>query len=172
MCREAFCKDSDQLYRHQPGYPRGSPKPNQAYFRGVRRATTGELTRSHTARTKSGHEASFHLPTIVKRLIEACPDALLERNAEDETPFQARLTTISQARNRGEHGREEQGRPGISKSEAERAAQYERERREMIESDEILSYMREYITDNFDRRRAMKALYKVGDGKARPPSQL
>ena len=138
-------------------------------MRAFRRAPTGELLRAATTQgwDVPKHAINFDLPAIVTRLIDACPEALLERNTEDETPFQARLAALQRAKehHKSEHTRNEQESTGTKMSEAEHVAQLEEDRLQIIEKDEILSYMREYIIDKFDRRRAMKALYRVGDGK-------
>lgn len=151
------------------------PDGNRPNMRAIRRAPTGDFGK--LAATSPGGAlgqpttTSFDLPTIVMRLIDACPEALLEKNADDETPFQARLSSLLRSRlghRGGERGpNEPQQAPGAKASEASRARQREEDRRNVIENDAILSYMRQYIIDKFDRRRAMRALYRVGDGESR-----
>lgn len=92
----------------------------------------------------------FDLMTIVKKLIDANPRVLLEKDNDDSrTPFQARLAFLQ---------REDSGDLTAAEAEAQR--------HEIIDSDPILTYMRSYIVPNFSRRDAMTALYEIGDGES------
>lgn len=90
----------------------------------------------------------FDLSKIIRELINARPRVLVDyEDNKGNTPFQTRLAELARAANLD-----------IEDDEASR--------RKLIESDEILRFMREYIIENFDRKDAMKALYKNGDGES------
>ena len=95
----------------------------------------------------------FETLDIVKRLVDASPRVLVDcQDASSCTPFQAALDLELDAR-----------RAELASLRTD--AQREAKRHEIIESLPVLTYLRTYIIDKFNRRDAMKALYKVGDGK-------
>lgn len=101
--------------------------------------------------------AEFDLLKVVKKLIQVHPRVLIDyKDSDDETPFQSRLTYLEFIRN-NENNADEQ-------NEDKRVPTADERRLGIIRNDLILSYMREYIIDKFDRKDAMKALYRVGEG--------
>ncbi|KAK4225133.1 hypothetical protein QBC38DRAFT_457589 [Podospora fimiseda] len=129
-----------------------------------------EIARDHDKAASSGggnHEPRFEpprqhsrattctstrIPTwnatrVVRRLVEARPGVLLWPNAQKETPFQHRLRLVMEPDENDHHSQ-----PAIP-----------HDRDMLVNEDRILSYLREYIIDNFSRRDAMKALYKIGE---------
>ncbi|KAK1252160.1 hypothetical protein MKX08_003347 [Trichoderma sp. CBMAI-0020] len=103
----------------------------------------------------------FDLRHIVEKLVEAKPRVLIDyQDNDDETPFQARLSYLlskSQQYNGEQDGNSEK-RSTLNGMDDE-----ESKRHKIIENDEILTFLRKYIIENFDRKDARKALYKVGD---------
>ncbi|KAK1779759.1 hypothetical protein QBC45DRAFT_325176 [Copromyces sp. CBS 386.78] len=97
--------------------------------------------------------------TVVRELIEANPKALITEDGKERTPFQLRLRLMEQEAQQGE-GHNEQARQANGDKPSH---DYVKEV-QLINDDEVLSYIREYVIDNFDRRTAMMALYKVGCG--------
>lgn len=97
-------------------------------------------------------EPIFNLVDVVKSLVDANPRVLVDyRDVNDETPFQARLSFLLEKNNPNLDGRSDEEK--------------EKDHHETIENDKILKYLREYIIQNFYRRDALTALYKVGEGK-------
>ncbi|KLU81870.1 hypothetical protein MAPG_00951 [Magnaporthiopsis poae ATCC 64411] len=91
----------------------------------------------------------FDLRRIVRELIKARPRVLVDfEDDSGQTPFQARLASL-------------QRNPDIEDVDARQDRKREIQRNKLIDKDEILSYMREYI-GTFSRADAVKALYKVG----------
>lgn len=115
-----------------------SPKSNHSPTR-----VTGHGKHKYVAQSRP-----FDPSAIVRELIEAYPSVLTEdyRDCYGDTPFQARLAWLQDPDNNCNTAEED--------------------RDDMIDKDPVLCYIREYIISNFDRKDAMKALYKVGDGKA------
>ncbi|CAK7226324.1 hypothetical protein SCUCBS95973_006163 [Sporothrix curviconia] len=93
----------------------------------------------------------FEILDIVKRLVDACPRVLVDcKDASSCTPFQAALDLEFD---------EKKDELAALKTDAQR----EDKRHEIIDNLPVLNYLRKYIIDNFNRRDAMRALYKVGD---------
>ncbi|KAF4467266.1 Peptidase S8 S53 subtilisin kexin sedolisin [Fusarium albosuccineum] len=89
----------------------------------------------------------FHLPDVVRLLIEAKEEALLITSGENGlTPFRGRLAYLEER----SHGRGVQSQ----RRDAEKA------RSDLIEKDEILRDMRAYIVEKFERKKAIEALYQ------------
>ncbi|KAJ0305018.1 hypothetical protein Brms1b_011026 [Colletotrichum noveboracense] len=98
---------------------------------------------------------AFDLLHIIRLLVDANPRVLIHsKDDNDNTPFQSQLYMLAKFYNRDLDGMDPKTR--------------EVTRSEIIEGDSSLTYMRSYIINNFDRRDAIQALYKVGDGKFRP----
>ncbi|KAK3399636.1 peptidase S8/S53 domain-containing protein [Sordaria brevicollis] len=110
---------------------------------------------------------------IVKRLIEARPGVLLSKDhKEKDTPFQLRLRGIQEFRRNSQQQHDVSIIDGDSHNttkdtnvddhdKAERNGEHQEEVK-IINDDPVLRYIREYVIDRFDRRKAMEALYKVG----------
>ncbi|KAJ0271393.1 hypothetical protein COL940_011047 [Colletotrichum noveboracense] len=93
---------------------------------------------------------AFDLLHIIRLLVDANPRVLIHsKDDNDNTPFQSRLYMLAKFYNRDLDGMDPKTR--------------EVTRSEIIEGDSSLTYMRSYIINNFDRRDAIQALYKVGD---------
>ncbi|KAK4222100.1 hypothetical protein QBC38DRAFT_504306, partial [Podospora fimiseda] len=154
---------------NQPSLPAGSQpfRPNsrsrdEPFFKPLQRTKTTEMSIngasvSHPALAPTisfdpGNLArTFDLLHVVQKLITAKPRVLVDfEDLEHRTPFQARMAHLKKER-------------GLAFSD-ERNRESEAERNKFIAGDTVLSYMREYIIDNFSRADAMKALYKIGHG--------
>lgn len=156
-------KQGDQIpdQRSKDGTASASLSVVPPNIKAIRRVPTSDLSYSPTA-TPSGPPKKnlallkgskrFNLLDVVKHLIKANPRVLVDYHDMDgDTPFQARLNTLL-----------------LEDDQATDPVQYEIDRHKIIESDDILREMRAYIIDNFYRKDAMTALYKVGDGKITP----
>lgn len=131
--------------------------------KGLQRSRTADMTKTALSRGSEVQRDDlkllrkarpFRLLDVVKKLADANPRVLVDyKDADGNTPFQALV---------------ELERKFLEDSFAAQKTEERREakRHEMIDSDQILLFLRSYIIDKFDRRDAMKALYKVGDGKS------
>ncbi|CAI7570067.1 unnamed protein product [Penicillium glandicola] len=80
---------------------------------------------------------------VMQKLIEVRPRALVDfKDTHGETPFQIRVNALSQ--NDADPSKIDQ----------------------IIRKDELLSYTRRYIIENFTQRDAVKALYQLGEARA------
>lgn len=135
-----------------PG-PQGPRAPNDDEFvrDAGRPAGQGAATSQQavTAPTdgKMSPEYRFNRLSVIRALIKAEPKALRWKNTEDNTPFQARLQALAKDKDIDVEDSDE-------------------ERRKLFEEDEILTYMRQYIIENFSRKEALEALYKEGNGES------
>ncbi|CAK7209195.1 hypothetical protein SEUCBS140593_000413 [Sporothrix eucalyptigena] len=94
----------------------------------------------------------FNILDIVKKLVDANPRVLVEcKDAYSFTPFQAAFDILENETYKDEFAK------------CRTDAQRESKRHEIIEKEPVVNYLRTYIIDNFIRRDAMRALYKVGD---------
>lgn len=119
--------------------------PSQTADRAVARddnSTTIHLNGAPTGTpTATKGPQSFDLVDIVQRLVAASRRVLVDYVDKDgKTPFQLRLETLQDE-------------------------DPEERRCSIINDDSILLFMREYIVSTFDRKDALKALYRVGDGE-------